>query len=412
VIVWGRDFEPSSTSAPALQCWFDALASYGVPDPAPDDGTWMFSGLVLPLLEVPQWPSPAAVGLPMLLSASDDGLSNMYSRPGMASEAYLRLAVEEDRRRAAAFTMGQTADEMELFALTLGDDSRYLELGTAPVAAALEDWLPAALHTCSTHAAPAPPPPPLAGCHRLDVLFVVDGSVSMAEEQDALRGVTGPPVFAEFMDALLAELDGLEDFHVGVVSSQPDDTALHTHSDAPETPPSPATDCGLPAGLRWIVGPTPDLVAQFSCIAATRGSADEYTAWNAAMALQDPANIGFLREDSIVLVVMLTDEDTQEIAAGHTQVDVREGLLAAVGGDLRRLVVMAIVADQGTYEAPKTTCNGVYGTAAPGRRVASSVMSLRERGRLQDLCLGDLAGGFTDLLGDVVDACNSFVPPP
>ena len=46
------------------------------------------------------------------------------------------------------------------------------------------------------------PPLPSSGCKRVDILFVIDGSESMAEEQAALSGDGGmTPVFAEFTDA-------------------------------------------------------------------------------------------------------------------------------------------------------------------------------------------------------------------
>jgi hypothetical protein len=244
------------------------------------------------------------------------------------------------------------------------------------------------------------------------VLFAVDGSGSMGGEQDALRGENGEmPVFAEFTEALLAELTDIEDFHVGVVSSELDDFALHTHREQPMVPAGPDTDCGLSPDQPWLVGPSPTLTADFACIAATRSGVDEYTYYNAAEALHDPANAGFLRDDSLLLVVLLTDEDTSDFVLA-TMVAIRQRILDAIGGDLNRLVVLAIAGGQGVFEMPETTCEGTYGSAAPGRRIISITRSFRERGLFQNICKGDLASTFTAILGDVVSACQAFEPVP
>jgi hypothetical protein len=159
-----------------------------------------------------------------------------------------------------------------------------------------------------------------------------------------------------------------------------------------------------------VIGPSPTLADEFACIAATDSDDDmEVTVYNLAEALHDPQNAGFLRDDSLLFAVILTDEDTDD---GHLarMVDIRQRLLDAVGGDPSRLLVLAIAGGMGTFEAPETTCMGVYGFAAPGRRVASIVRSFRERGLVQNICEGDLAATFIDVLDDVVSACAAYEP--
>ena len=73
-------------------------------------------------------------------------------------------------------------------------------------------------------------------------------------------------------------------------------------------------------------------------------------------------------------------------------------------------MVLAIAGDPGVFEAPKTTCAGPYGTASPGRRLDSFVRTFGDRGVTSDICAGDLAQTFEDALGDLVQACVSFVP--
>jgi hypothetical protein len=410
VLVYGEGGVVDPAAADALDCTLDAIVAY---ESDFDVGNYLFSGMMFPILEVEGWPAEGATALAILAAYSDDAQNNMYTQPGIVAESYLRLAGGSDRRRVAALTFGDGAGKLEIFGLALSDKSRHYERSQTTLIDALADWAPLARRACEDFddtppIAPEPPP----GCERIDVLFTIDGSGSMAGEQDALRGADGmPPVFAEFTDALLAELTDVEDFHVGVVSSQEGSTALHTHTDAPVVPESPETDCGLPPGQRWLVGPSPTLAQDFACIAATADDTYEVTAYNTAEALHDPVNAGFLRDDSLVFVVMMTDEDTDDAHLAR-MVEIRQRMLDAVGGDLSRLVVLGIAGGQGTFEAPQTTCSGVYGKAAPGRRLASIVYSLRDRGRMQNICEGDLASTFADVIDDVVSACEAYDPVP
>ncbi len=403
--VWGEDGKARSGARPKLDCVYDGVRNS--PHDTDADGDLMFTGLMFPFLEHADWPTPErTVSLSMMLANSDDDENNMYARPGLASEAFVRLAAGGDRDRALSFTMGQDADELHAFSLALHPLALHAQWEEDDLDASLQAFLPAVVHACESAEQPEVPEPP-GGCEHIDILFVVDGSLSMSEEQAALRGVDGPPVFADFTDALALNLDTLEDIRIGVVSAEPGDVVLHTHRDQPALAPAPETDCGL--AQPWIVAPGDDLEAQFACVAATTATSTlETTSRNAAEALTAPANADFLREDSVVLVVMLTDEDT--LGLGATRVLEHELLLSAVGGDRSRLVVLAIAGDPGVFEAPKTTCAGPYGTASPGRRLSSVVRTFGERGITSDICAGDLAQTFDEALEGLVAACVSFVP--
>ncbi|MEQ1759047.1 MAG: VWA domain-containing protein, partial [Vicinamibacterales bacterium] len=290
----------------------------------------------------------------------------------------------------------------------LGEHARYADWSEHSLADALDGFATEAALACETHD-DRPPPDVPGGCEHIDILFVIDGSVSMAEEQAALRGDDGEPaVFAEFTDALLEQSDTLVDVRVGVISAAPGDTELHTHHDQPAEPVSTFTSCGI-EGSPWLVAPSLGFAEQFACLASTRAESTEETpVLNAVLALEDPKNAGFVREDSLLVVVILTDEDTQDDAAPMTEL--RERMLAAVDGDVQRLVMLAIAGDPGVFEMPKTTCFGPYGTATPGRRIHSVLASLGDHGILQDICAGELATTFADVLGDVVDACADYHP--
>lgn len=409
ILVYGQSGAVDPDAPAAFDCVLTALGDYVG---TLDEGNFYFSGLLFPMLELDDWPAPGATGLAVLAAASDEVQNNMYAQPGTAAEAYLRYVGDGDRRRVAALTFGDGAGRLEVFGLAVSANSRHYERSETELFQALADWTPLALRTCEDfdYEPPFDPDPP-SGCKRIDVLFAIDGSLSMATEQDALRGIDGMPgVFAEFTDALLAELTDVEDFHVGVVSSNEGFTELHTHRDYPAVPEGPETACGVAPGQRHLVGPSASLADEFACIAATNDDLnEEVTVYNLAEALHDPVNAGFLRDDSLLFAVILTDEDTDD---GHLarMVDIRRRILDAVGGDLNRVVVLAIAGGMGTFEAPETTCGGLYGFAAPGRRIASIVRSFRERGLYQNLCEGDIPSTFVSVLDDVVSACEAYEP--
>lgn len=409
ILVYGEAGAVDPDAPAALDCSLTALDNYTSEF---DDGDWHFSGLLFPMLELPEWPAPGATSLALLAAVDDEMQNNMYAQPGTTAEAYLRRVADGDRRRVAALTYGDVAGRLEIFGLAVSQNSRHFERSQTPLAAALAEWTPVAVKTCEDfdYEPPFDPEPPT-GCERVDVLFAIDGSLSMDGEQAALRGVDGmPPVFAEFTDALLMELTDVEDFHVGVVSSEVGYTQMHTHTNFPATPEGPDSACNVPPGQRYIVGPSPTFADDFACIAATDSNDDvEVTVYNLSEALHDPANLGFLRDDSLLFAVILTDEDTDDGDLAR-MVEIRQSILDAVGGDMSRVLVLAIAGGMGTFEMPETTCLGAYGYASPGRRIASIVRSFRERGLFQNLCEGDIPATFVSVLDDVVSACQAYDP--
>lgn len=406
-IAWasGDAVEPGAHDA--LACVVDiAQALPAEPEP---DGDWMMSGLMFPLLQHDDWPPPGTdLAIAMLLAETDDAQHNMYARAGMTAEAFVRLAAGGDRRRAVGFAIGEAGDDVHMLTRALGPAGGYADWSAAPLGETLDAFRPAAVAACAAHDdRPGPDVP--GGCERIDFLFVIDGSASMAQEQAALRGEGGQaPVFAEFTDALLVAIDGLLDLRVGVISAEPGDTALHTHHDQPAEPVSQFTSCGI-VGSPWLVAPSPEFAERFACLASTRAtSIDETPVRNAVLALEDPKNAGFVRDDALLVVVLLTDEDTQD--EDTPMIELHDRLLAAVDGDPARLVVLAIAGDPGVFEAPKTTCFGPYGAAVPGRRIHSILSGLGERGAFHDLCAGDLATTFAAILDEVVDTCADYHP--
>jgi len=173
---------------------------------------------------------------------------------------------------------------------------------------------------------------------RVDILFVVDNSGSMQEEQQVLA-----EQFELGIRTLLSGPFLIDDLHIGVISTdmgthghrimtcQPaiggDDGVLwnegHLEGCQPEysAPECLLDECPwLAHSPEWpddgSTSSNPPLWEDFACVAilGTRGCGFEQTLESAFVALgrqAEPggANEGFLRDDSLFVVVFLTDED-------------------------------------------------------------------------------------------------------
>jgi hypothetical protein len=164
------------------------------------------------------------------------------------------------------------------------------------------------------------PPEPI---EAVDILFVIDNSGSMQEQQDALIASAGEALF----DQLAAEIGGMPDIHVAVISSdlgagswniagcEDGDDGAFLIGDAA----CPVTidgaflsdyDDGSGGRIRNFTG---ELADAFACSAAlgTSGCGFEQHLESMRRALDgsNSQNAGFLRDDAILLVVILADED-------------------------------------------------------------------------------------------------------
>ncbi|MCE9577338.1 MAG: hypothetical protein K8W52_29585 [Deltaproteobacteria bacterium] len=158
---------------------------------------------------------------------------------------------------------------------------------------------------------------------KLDLLFVVDNSGSMQEEQDSLK-----LNFPQFIQQFANLPSGLPDIHIGVISTDVgsgpssggtvfggctllgDDGALLTNR-CPGIEGNFLADVAGPSGrVRNYQGALED---QFKCMAAlgTKGCGAEQPLESLRRALdpQNAHNQGFLRPDSVLAVILITDED-------------------------------------------------------------------------------------------------------
>lgn len=160
---------------------------------------------------------------------------------------------------------------------------------------------------------------------KLDILFVIDNSGSMGEQQDALVEAARDQLFGQ----LEAELGGLPDLHIGVTS---------TSAPFPAGTPSigGCTTSGASTGGVLTTNSCPDITGNFlideddgaggrtrnyqgaladnfACMGrlGTVGCGFEQplAAMIRALDGSEPTNAGFLRDDAMLLVVVVADED-------------------------------------------------------------------------------------------------------
>jgi len=157
---------------------------------------------------------------------------------------------------------------------------------------------------------------------RTDILFVIDNSGSMAEEQEAIA--TELPAFVE----QLRQGGGVsQEFRVGVITTSVyRRTFINNVEDYREYPnesgllrPVPTATGGTSAE-RFIEGTDPEVVAKFSRLVqqGTAGSGQESPFEAVRLAVASPSatrpldqggNGGFLRDGARLLVVVVTDEE-------------------------------------------------------------------------------------------------------
>jgi hypothetical protein len=263
-----------------------------------------------------------------------------------------------------------------------------------------------------------PLPVPERGCRALDFLFVIDDSISMFDEQNNLARS-----FPGFI-AVLEQLLDAQDSHILVTTSSgraEDEAAPTLEPAACESVRGAGRrrsrlggDCGIVGGLPYMTNGQPNLEATFSCVAQQGivGSSFEepmaatLAATSAALNTAGRCNSGFLRDDALLIVTLISDEDDTLSPGGPEEW--RAQLLAAKGGNESALVVLGLLGDNnvqgGLLGGP---CGLLDADGAP--RLQQLVGDLG--GMVGSVCAADYAPFFQTAAGAVDGTCHDFIPP-
>ncbi len=306
------------------------------------------------------------------------------------------------------------------------------------------------------------------GCDKVDFLFVIDNSGSMGDEQQnlinsfpqfintiqteldeaqdyhvmvldvdawvfeqcpALCAATPPPP-PECLDAMgdcdptlglpclfSCELaNGLcgGGFECGVTVPEMCEDVLGAGVVHPKGTGSSDVDCNFSSGARYIDMSEPDISAAFSCAArvGTSSSAGTERPMEAMVNAVTPStdafacNEGFIRDDAILVVTFITDENDMGDSGG-TVAGWKQALVAAKKGDESAIVVLGLFGDG---DQPNPTCSlNDDAEVAPWLRMF--VESFGTNGIAGSVCAASYDQFFQQAVGLIDTTCDEFIPP-
>ncbi|MDD5309542.1 MAG: hypothetical protein PHU25_19670 [Deltaproteobacteria bacterium] len=276
------------------------------------------------------------------------------------------------------------------------------------------------------------------GCTNLDILFVLDDSSSMVEEQTNLAD--NFPKFIDVINAYETPQHDKLDYRIGVtvvgvtrnfkwkVMGVP----LPASTTGPDGDLQGQSKCAL-GPHPWLAGPGPNVTDTFSCMAdvGTSGSGGEMPWAALELALGEKmqaggANEGFYGkdDDSLLVVVMITDEDDCSIEEGGTMTvsakgasdcdeatstglykaaDVKQFLDDVAGGAGRYVVV-------GIGGAKPGGCTSTFGDANYAKRLKELTDACQGYGFFGDICKGDLWESLKSALDIITVSCENIPP--
>jgi len=257
-------------------------------------------------------------------------------------------------------------------------------------------------------------------CNKMDIVFVVDDSGSMSEEQGNLA--TNFPMFASVLQNYV-NADGEHiDFRVAVTTTGK--TISYSVSGAPfpftETGDNGAFRNNCNVNKRWLEPTDPNLGQTLGCRAnvGTSGPGYEMPLLVTKLALDDRmsdgTNTGFLRPDALLGIVMLTDEDdsstllssfTISIANPNPPVDYHPADLIAfldgLKGHRSRWAAGVI--------AGETACTSAFGDATAATRLKDFVTQAGTQAVFSSICAGDLTTALSEVIAKFQAACGDII---
>ncbi len=300
------------------------------------------------------------------------------------------------------------------------------------------------------------------GCKKVDFLFVIDNSGSMGDEQDNLISS-----FPGFIETIQTTIDEAQDYHIMVIDSDPwvfegcqggcasgclpggclpptlecflpcalaltctdfqcgvtqpfeCEDVLGAGVTYPRGGQASNQDCNFSTGARYMDSGEPDLPSTFACAAdvgtgSTAGTEKPMEAMVQAVTAGTAAagcNTGFVRDDAILVVTFVTDEDDNNDSAG-TVIGWRQALIAAKGGDETAVVVLGLFGDNDQVGGICPPLNEDSNDGAePSEKLRAFVESWGPQGFAGSVC-ADSYNDFFQSAVDIIDTtCEDFTPP-
>jgi hypothetical protein len=242
-------------------------------------------------------------------------------------------------------------------------------------------------------------------CVGVDLIFVIDNSETMAEEQSRLIGSA-----SAWVNQLNTNIpSGVDGFHIGVLTT---DDSTFKATDGEGTPCGPY-DSGEP----WIeLGA--NLGTELACALnqGIAGDPDERPIENLLASVDDDALMpggvheGFLRDDALLVVVLMTDEEddiepaTQWGSVGDPA-EWADTIAAHKGGFKQNVVVLSLLGHE-----PPNACPPFQWDGMTGAEIATRLIDFTNRfpaGAVGDVCDLEYNSFLSSVVAGVAAACGN-----
>lgn len=277
-------------------------------------------------------------------------------------------------------------------------------------------------------------------CDKIDFVFVIDNSSSMADEQQNLvEAVPG------FVDSMRTALPAVSSFRVAVVDtdaypalgpldpldscpSQDVDCSrcdyqLGAFLDKPLSAVDPASTCGFSTGGPFMEGAAEGFPDEFACaaIVGTDGNPVEQQvgallgALDPAASAQGACNASFLRDDALLVFLMITDEEDD-----HTDNPAPQGgslgepaqwyasVVEAKQGKAANIVGLGLIGGSPRFDdCAALSANGEGAEQSSRLEQFLDQFDTHAEG---SVCSADYGTFFDDALGKIAEGCINFIP--
>ncbi len=271
---------------------------------------------------------------------------------------------------------------------------------------------------------------PQEACEKMDILFVIDNSGSMEQEQANL--IANFPGFAQVIEQYQTASGQALDYRIAVTTAGRDVSYMLSVPVFPEDIPFTESGdngefrggCGL--DRKWIEKSDGNVASTFACRAdvGTGGPGAEMPLlgleWSLGRRVTDGTNAGFLREDALLAVVMITDQDDcsreddgftidGSLPSCYTPEDIGISPLSYYLDFLDTLKegrgrwASAVIAGTGPG-----SCSSSFGEAAEAERMIDFVAQAGDNSSLSSICSGDLTTALAEALNTFEEACDGF----
>jgi hypothetical protein len=267
-------------------------------------------------------------------------------------------------------------------------------------------------------------------CSKVDFLFVIDNSISMLPEQTALTAAF--PGFIQAIENSLTTDDHIlvtdtdllgwctpgncanpnnlhptcegPDSYACTVQLEECDVTLGAGVVKPAGQGASNTFCDPFGGNRYIIETEPNKLDTFDCMAhvGLAGFPQERPMDAIVQAVSDPLNMqggcneGFLRDDAILVVTFISDDDGNSEV--NTPQEAFDAVVAAKGGDLDRIVVLGLTPGED---------NNCSFTPGAGDHWVEFINYFGSQGLHGPSCEDDYVPFFQSAVNVIVQACQA-----